>query len=129
MPISEAVARAPGHRPPARRWHGGRYGRVRVWGSVGFIVSVALAGSCSSGSGVRPGRGWCSACWTCSLFAAVAAAAGRATPAHARGGAAGALAVLRQPEVAWFFAGVFLTVLAHTSLYAFFSLYLRCRWA
>ena len=32
--------------------------------------------------------------------------------------------VLRRPEVAWFFAGVFLTVLAHTSLYAFFSLYL-----
>ena len=26
--------------------------------------------------------------------------------------------------VAWFFAGVFLTVLAHTSLYAFYSLYL-----
>ena len=26
--------------------------------------------------------------------------------------------------VAWFFAGVFFTVLAHTSLYAFFSLYL-----
>jgi PPP family 3-phenylpropionic acid transporter len=52
------------------------------------------------------------------------------------------LSVLRQPEVAWFFASVFFTVLAHTSLYAFFSLYLdswatarrrsaccgRCRW-
>ncbi|HEY6354770.1 MAG TPA: MFS transporter, partial [Burkholderiaceae bacterium] len=36
---------------------------------------------------------------------------------------AGALAVLRRPEVAWFFAGVFLTVLAHVSLYAFFSLF------
>ena len=32
--------------------------------------------------------------------------------------------MLRQPVVAWFFAGVFLTVLAHTSLYAFYSLYL-----
>ena len=32
--------------------------------------------------------------------------------------------MLRQPVVAWFFAGVFFTVLAHTSLYAFFSLYL-----
>jgi PPP family 3-phenylpropionic acid transporter len=31
--------------------------------------------------------------------------------------------VLRRPEVAWFFAGVFLTVLAHVSLYAFFSLF------
>ena len=34
------------------------------------------------------------------------------------------LPLLRQPEVAWFFASVFFTVLAHTSLYAFFSLYL-----
>jgi PPP family 3-phenylpropionic acid transporter len=34
------------------------------------------------------------------------------------------LPLLRRPEVAWFFASVFFTVLAHTSLYAFFSLYL-----
>jgi PPP family 3-phenylpropionic acid transporter len=34
------------------------------------------------------------------------------------------LPLLRRPEVAWFFAGTFFTVLAHTSLYAFFSLYL-----
>jgi PPP family 3-phenylpropionic acid transporter len=32
--------------------------------------------------------------------------------------------VLRRPVVRWFFAGVMLTVLAHTSLYAFFSLLL-----
>jgi PPP family 3-phenylpropionic acid transporter len=34
------------------------------------------------------------------------------------------LQVLRRPTVRWFFASVFLTVLAHSSLYAFFSLYL-----
>ena len=34
------------------------------------------------------------------------------------------LSVLRRPAVAWFFAAIFLTVLSHTSLYAFFSLYL-----
>ena len=60
-----------------------------------------------------------------------AAAAGRVAPAAPRASAAHAAAsarrrwpVLRQPEVRWFFAGVFFTVLAHTSLYAFFSLYL-----
>jgi PPP family 3-phenylpropionic acid transporter len=43
--------------------------------------------------------------------------------------------VLRRPAVAWFFASVFFTVLAHTSLYAFLSLYLvslgygKRRWA
>jgi MFS transporter, PPP family, 3-phenylpropionic acid transporter len=34
------------------------------------------------------------------------------------------LPLLRRPEVAWLFASIFFTVLAHTSLYAFFSLYL-----
>ena len=45
-------------------------------------------------------------------------------PAHAEPVVEGALAVLREPVVAWFFAGTFLTVLAHTSLYTFYSLYL-----
>ncbi|MFN0186949.1 MAG: MFS transporter, partial [Aquabacterium sp.] len=31
---------------------------------------------------------------------------------------------LREPAVAWFFASIFFTVLAHTAMYAFFSLYL-----
>ncbi len=34
------------------------------------------------------------------------------------------MAVMRDPVVGWFFAGCFLTVLAHTALYAFYSLYL-----
>jgi MFS transporter, PPP family, 3-phenylpropionic acid transporter len=32
--------------------------------------------------------------------------------------------LLRRPEVAWFFASIFFTVLAHTALYTFFSLYM-----
>jgi PPP family 3-phenylpropionic acid transporter len=39
-------------------------------------------------------------------------------------GARGVLVVMRQPAVGWFFASVFLTVLAHVPLYTFFSLYL-----
>jgi MFS transporter, PPP family, 3-phenylpropionic acid transporter len=46
-----------------------------------------------------------------------------ADAAHHETAATGALVVLRRPEVAWFFGGVFLTVLAHTSIYAFFSLF------
>jgi MFS transporter, PPP family, 3-phenylpropionic acid transporter len=45
-------------------------------------------------------------------------------PAHEQGAASGALAVLREAPVRWFFASVFFTVLAHTALYMFFSLYL-----
>jgi len=45
-------------------------------------------------------------------------------PPHPTEGLAGGMRVLRRPVVAWFFLGVFLTVLAHVSLYAFLSLYL-----
>lgn len=100
-----------------------RYGRVRMWGSVGFIVAVTASGFALQAAGV--GRfPW----FASGLLGLLALAAWRLpatldmAPAPER--ATGALAVLREPVVAWFFAGVFLTVLAHTSLYAFYSLYL-----
>jgi len=49
--------------------------------------------------------------------------AGAAAATHPAG-QAGVWRVLAQPAVAWFFAGMFFTVLAHTALYAFLSLYL-----
>lgn len=109
--------------------HGGdgldarRYGQVRMWGSIGFIASVTLFGFVlqRTGIGALP-------LFTFSLFALLAGAAW-ALPAQpeadARASASAAVwPVLRQPAVLWFFAGVMLTVLAHSSLYAFFSLYL-----
>ncbi len=100
-----------------------RYGRVRVWGSVGFIVSVTVFGFLleSLGIGVFP---W----FVAAINALMLAAALRLPPAHDETRPTDApppvLHRLRQPEVAWFFASVFFTVLAHTSLYSFFSLYL-----
>ena len=101
----------------------GRYGRVRVWGSVGFILAVSGSGFALQWLGVAmfPALviallgGLLAAVWRLPLVREAA---------HSEPGAAGAMAVLRQPPVAWFFGGVFFTVLAHTSLYAFFSLYL-----
>ena len=103
----------------------GRYGRVRAWGSIGFIVAVTLFGVLlqSTGIGALPG-------WLVLVFALLAAAAwwlprqGAAAPAAAAAPGGGVWSVLRQPVVAWFFAGVFFTVLAHTALYVFLSLYL-----
>ena len=100
-----------------------RYGRVRMWGSIGFVVAVTASGFALQAAGV--GR----FPWIASgLLALLLMAAWRLPevrePVHAETVVTGALAVLRQPVVAWFFAGVFLTVLAHTSLYAFYSLYL-----
>ena len=100
-----------------------RYGRVRVWGSVGFVMAVMLSGFALEGLGVT----WFPAlvvALLAGLMLAVMRLPAVADPPHAADAPQGALSVLREPVVAWFFAGVFLTVLAHTSLYAFFSLYL-----
>src|SRR5512138_539317 len=100
----------------------GRYGRTRVWGSIGFVVAATLAGVLLQASGVRAWP-WLEL----SLWLLLAMSLWRlplmSDPVHHEAAPAGTLAVLRRPEVAWFFAGVFLTVLAHVSLYAFFSLF------
>jgi PPP family 3-phenylpropionic acid transporter len=103
----------------------GRYGRVRMWGSIGFIVSVSAFGVILQATGIDA-----LPLFTVMVFAALAVAAWR-LPSQGTSAAAaqavpagGVWAVLRRPVVAWFFAGVFLTVLAHTSLYVFLSLYL-----
>ena len=100
-----------------------RYGRVRVWGSVGFIVAVTAFGAMLErfGIGVFP-------YFVAAMNALLLAAALRLPVTHdeaAQGEAAPpVLPLLKRPAVQWFFASVFFTVLAHSSLYAFFSLYL-----
>lgn len=101
----------------------GRYGRVRMWGSIGFILAVSGSGFALQWLGVAAFPGFVIAVLTLLLVAVLRVPVIREA-AHPPDAAAGAMAVLRQPVVAWFFAGVFFTVLAHTSLYAFFSLYL-----
>ncbi len=101
----------------------GRYGRVRMWGSIGFIASVTAFGVVLqyTGIGAVP-------LFTLLLFALLAVAAWRLPPQPAVPATAREREpigpVLRRPEVRWFFAGLMLTVLAHTALYAFFSLFL-----
>jgi len=101
----------------------GRYGRVRVWGSVGFIVTVAGSGALMQAWGVRSFPWLVIALLSLLLLAALRLPTIREAR-HASDVAQGVLSVLREPVVAWFFAGMFFTVLAHTALYAFFSLYL-----
>lgn len=101
----------------------GRYGRVRLWGSLGFVGSVAGAGLALDALGIR----WFPFLCTAVLAALVVVAfrlPRQAEPAHASAARGNALAVLREPVVAWFFAGMFLTVLAHSALYAFLSIHL-----
>lgn len=101
-----------------------RYGQVRVWGSVGFILTVTSAGLALESLGID------AFVWgvPCVLLGLVLATL-RLPVSLDRGVETGATAVsvrevLAQPAVRWFFATVFFTVLGHTSLYAFLSLML-----
>ncbi|WP_233259117.1 MFS transporter [Rubrivivax albus] len=101
-----------------------RYGRVRLWGSLGFVVSVAAAGAVFERWGIRHFAMLVLAAfvllwWATLRLPEAAAVNADDTPAPP------VRSVLRRPAVAWFFGGVSLTVLAHTALYAFFSLYLN----
>lgn len=103
----------------------GAYGRVRLWGSVGFIAAVVGGGWALQGDRLAwfP---WLSLVMF-TLTAAVPwwlSAAPQPTAGDHLAGP-GAMAVLRQPAVAWFFASVMATVLAHISLNVALSLYLE----
>ncbi len=101
-----------------------RYGRVRLWGSLGFLVTVLAAGAWFEKDGMRHFPAW-----TFLTMAVVAVSVWllpnlkEAVPAHEEQQVS-VMPVLRQRGVQWFFAAAFLHVLSHTGLYVFFSLYL-----
>src|SRR6185295_7590403 len=86
-----------------------RYGRVRMWGSFGFVIAVTASGFVLQVAGVARFPVLVGV-----LLAILFAAAWRlpvaSQAAHEGGSFAASIAVLRRPAVAWFFAGVFLTV-------------------
>jgi PPP family 3-phenylpropionic acid transporter len=102
-----------------------RYGRVRMWGSLGFIASVSVFGLGLQWAGIEA-MPLFNVLVCAGLALAPWALPHRGTRSAPQAGAAptGVMTVLGRPPVHWFFASVFLTVLAHSSLYAFFSLYL-----
>ncbi len=101
----------------------GRYGRVRLWGSVGFIAAVTLFGLVLQWAGI----GWFPVLVVsmyCLLWLATLRVPAARDDVSGQEQMPPVLDVLRRTEVAWFFGSIFFTVLAHTALYAFFSLYL-----
>jgi PPP family 3-phenylpropionic acid transporter len=100
-----------------------RYGRVRLWGSLGFLVTVFTAGAWFEHFGMKDFPAWT----TLSLAAVTLAVwflpdLKEAVPAHES--RVSVLPVLRQTPVLWFFAAAFFHVLSHIGIYVFFSLYL-----
>jgi PPP family 3-phenylpropionic acid transporter len=102
----------------------GRYGRIRLWGSAGFLLTVFLAGGWFERFGMGHFPAWAGVTLALVLWCTWRLPDAREAPAaaHERGAPIGG--VLRQPVVRWFFASLFFHVTAHFAVYAFLSLYL-----
>ncbi len=100
-----------------------RYGRVRLWGSIGFLITVFFAGAWFEGHGMQHFPAWTwvtlvavnlSVWWMPNVRETVTT----------EGAHPSVWPVLRQAHNLWFFAALFFHVLSHISIYVFFSLYL-----
>ena len=115
-PLSEALMLS------AMRGDLTHYGRVRLWGSVGFIVAVTAGGELLDWRGIElvPWLAWV-------MLGMVLLASLRLrelVPTHIGHAMPSVLAILQRREVLAFFTSSFLMIAAHASLYVFFSLYL-----
>ena len=100
-----------------------RYGRVRLWGSIGFLLTVFVAGAWFEAFGMHQFPSMT----VLSLMAVLASVwwlPDFKEAAHAEHARAAVWPVLRQAPVRWFFASAFCHVLSHIGIYVFFSLYL-----
>ena len=102
----------------------GRYGRIRLWGSVGFLVTVFAAGEWFERFGMRHFPMWAGATLALVLLAAWRLPDLREPPAATHQAREPVGPVLRQPAVRWFLASLCLHVTGHFAVYAFLSLYL-----
>jgi PPP family 3-phenylpropionic acid transporter len=100
----------------------GRYGRLRVWGSIGFIVAVSGIGMTLDiwPIALLP---WLVLATLAASFA-VALAVPDVEEVRERPQAASVWPVMCRPEVIAFFAACFLMSVAHGPLYAFYSIHL-----
>ncbi|MGE4243599.1 MFS transporter [Ramlibacter sp.] len=102
----------------------GRYGRVRLWGSAGFLVTVFAAGAWFEGHGMGSFPEWTVASLALVFLCTLWLPDLREAPRHAEQAKEPIGPVLRQPAVRWFFASLFFHVMAHFAIYGFLSLYL-----
>ena len=99
-----------------------RYGPIRLWGSLGFIVSVLAAGALLDRQPVGVLLPVIVALMALASLAALALPESRAPDSEP--GAPGLGRVLREPRVLALFAACFCMSVAHGALYAFYSIYL-----
>ncbi|MFO1244011.1 MAG: MFS transporter [Ramlibacter sp.] len=102
----------------------GRYGRVRLWGSAGFMLTVFAAGAWFEGHGMRDFPAWTAVTLGGVLLCTWWLPDVREKHAHEQAVKEPIAPVLREPAVRWFFASLFFHVMAHFAIYGFLSLYL-----
>ncbi|MCM2308633.1 MAG: MFS transporter [Sulfuritalea sp.] len=98
-----------------------RYGRIRLWGSVGFIVTVMGVGLLLDAAPIRS-QLWVS--WILLLGTLVSALTLTEVPARAGQAAGSILVVLRQRKVVFLLGAGLLMSAAHGALYVFYSIHL-----
>jgi PPP family 3-phenylpropionic acid transporter len=101
----------------------GRYGRIRLWGSVGFIIAVLLAGLALDHLPMKSMR------WMVLAMLVLAAFSARALPEHRPGpaqetGHDSIWPILRRPEVAALFMACFLMMASQGANFVFYSIYM-----
>jgi len=102
----------------------GRYGRIRLWGSAGFMLTVFAAGAWFEGHGMKDFPAWTAVTLGGVLLCTWWLPDVREKHAHADAVKEPIGPVMRQPVVRWFFASLLFHVMAHFSIYGFLSLYL-----
>ncbi len=99
-----------------------KYGKLRLWGSIGFILAVSVGGFWFEKSGIET-----------LPYVALALMCGVVVstwllwePPHEEyeRQKGEILTILKKPEVMWFFTSSFCMIFAHASYYVFYSLYL-----
>ena len=102
----------------------GRYGRIRLCGSAGFLLTVFIAGEWFERFGMKHFPYWAGGTLALVLYATMKLPDTREPPAAHDAVKEPVWPVLRERAVQWFFAAMFFQVMSHFSVYAFFSLYL-----
>lgn len=102
----------------------GRYGRIRLWGSAGFMVTVFAAGAWFERFGMGSFPGWTAVTLAGVLLCTWWLPNVKEPPHHGAQAKEPIGEALRRPVVRWFFASLLFHVMAHFAVYAFLSLYL-----
>lgn len=99
-----------------------KYGRLRLWGSIGFILAVFLSGVWFDHYGIQTLPYVALMVMLGVVFSTWQLSEEKLEPhvnpsGHMR-------SILKRPEVIWFFCSSFCMIFAHASYYVFYSLYL-----